>query len=173
MIGSFDDDVPELDTVPELGFGLGVPGLYGILLYGLSFNDIDEPDDDGIYILYFFQILSEFLIIIICVGNKLWWNRIDMVVLTGKIKQVLPNCIIIGVDPHGSILASPDSLNGAIASYHVECIGYDFIPQVLQRNLVDYWIKTNDKESFYYSRRLIGEEGLLCGGSSGYKNVNK
>merc|ERR1712039_915549 len=52
-------------------------------------------------------------------------------------------------------------------SYHVEGIGYDFVPQVLQRRLVDYWVKTNDKESFHYSRRMIREEGLLCGGSSG------
>merc|ERR1712217_312694 len=48
-----------------------------------------------------------------------------------------------------------------------EGIGYDFVPQVLQRRLVDYWVKTNDKESFHYSRRMIREEGLLCGGSCG------
>eukprot|EP01084_Bolivina_argentea_P034396 63652_1 len=77
--------------------------------------------------------------------------------IAGKIKERIPSCIIVGIDPYGSILA--------ISSYHVEQIGYDFIPQVLQRKLIDYWIKTNDKESFY--GRLIREEGLLCGGSSG------
>ena len=52
-------------------------------------------------------------------------------------------------------------------SYKVEGIGYDFIPDVLDRSLVDLWIKTDDPESFHYARRLIREEGLLCGGSSG------
>merc|ERR550525_1720418 len=105
-------------------------------------------------------------------------GKIDMICLTAgtggtitgiaaKIKEKLPKTIVVGIDPHGSILAQPDSLNGDITSYHVEGIGYDFVPQVLQRRLVDYWVKTNDKESFHYSRRMIREEGLLCGGSSG------
>lgn len=51
--------------------------------------------------------------------------------------------------------------------YQVEGIGYDFIPRVCDRSLVDEWIKTNDDEAFYYARRLISEEGFLCGGSSG------
>ena len=38
---------------------------------------------------------------------------------------------------------------------------------VLDRPLVDTWIKTGDQESFTMSRRLIRSEGLLCGGSSG------
>jgi len=107
-------------------------------------------------------------------------GKVDAVVLTAgtggtitgiarKIKERNPHCLIIGVDPVGSILALPQTLNGAIGSYKVEGIGYDFIPTVLDRSaeLVDRWYKTEDKESFIMSRRLIREEGLLCGGSSG------
>ena len=36
-----------------------------------------------------------------------------------------------------------------------------------RENFVDYWYKTSDPESFVMSRRLIREEGLLCGGSCG------
>ncbi|MFV1958673.1 MAG: pyridoxal-phosphate dependent enzyme, partial [Planctomycetota bacterium] len=49
----------------------------------------------------------------------------------------------------------------------VEGIGYDFVPDVLDRDLVDAWIKTEDRESFLMARRLIRQEGLLVGGSSG------
>jgi len=52
-------------------------------------------------------------------------------------------------------------------SYKVEGIGYDFIPRVLDRQFTDKWIKTDDKESFLCARRLIKEEGMLVGGSSG------
>lgn len=87
--------------------------------------------------------------------------------LAKKLKEKIPNVQIVGVDPVGSILAQPESLNGKITSYHVEGIGYDFIPDVLDRSLVDSWIKSEDPESFAMSRRLIRQEGLLCGGSSG------
>ncbi|HEX5051786.1 MAG TPA: cystathionine beta-synthase [Planctomycetota bacterium] len=79
------------------------------------------------------------------------------------VKKRIPGCKIIGVDPEGSILAGP----GPIKSYKVEGIGYDFIPDVLDRSLVDRWVKSNDKDSFRVARQLIRQEGLLCGGSSG------
>jgi len=107
-------------------------------------------------------------------------GKIDMLVvgagtggtLTGtarKLKERLPELIVVGVDPIGSLLAQPEELNdeARLEPYHVEGIGYDFIPKVLDRSLVDFWVKTYDKESLIMSRRLIREEGLLCGGSSG------
>ncbi|KAG7112183.1 Cystathionine beta-synthase like protein [Verticillium longisporum] len=76
---------------------------------------------------------------------------------------------IIAADPQGSILALPEALNSDHANegYKVEGIGYDFIPDVLEREIVDKWYKTEDRESFQLARRLIAEEGLLVGGSSG------
>jgi cystathionine beta-synthase len=101
-------------------------------------------------------------------------GKVDMVVIgagtggtiTGvarKLKEQRPDCIIVGVDPVGSILAGPEP----VGTYKVEGIGYDFIPDVLDRDLVDVWVKTRDRESFLLARRLIREEGLLVGGSSG------
>ncbi|KAI9275828.1 cystathionine beta-synthase [Phascolomyces articulosus] len=84
-----------------------------------------------------------------------------------KLKEKCPNIKIVGVDPHGSILAVPESLNTETGGYQVEGIGYDFIPEVLQREVVDEWFKSEDKASFLMSRRLIRDEGILCGGSSG------
>jgi cystathionine beta-synthase len=101
-------------------------------------------------------------------------GRVDAVVMTAGtggtisgvarvIKREVQGCKIVGVDPEGSILAGP----GEIKTYKVEGIGYDFIPDVLDRRLVDRWIKSNDRESFVVARQLIRQEGLLVGGSSG------
>jgi len=87
--------------------------------------------------------------------------------LQKKLKEKLPKVIIVGVDPKGSLLSDPEGLKDQISSYQVEGIGYDFVPKVLDRSLVDIWIKTEDTESFLMAKRLIKDEGLLCGGSSG------
>lgn len=80
-----------------------------------------------------------------------------------RFKKEIPKIKIVGADPEGSILGGGTQ----IAPYKIEGIGYDFIPDVLDRSLVDQWIKTTDKISFKLARRLIAEEGLLVGGSCG------
>ncbi|KAG5647811.1 hypothetical protein DXG03_007733 [Asterophora parasitica] len=81
------------------------------------------------------------------------------------------DCIVVGVDPIGSILAFPDELNKAPegSQYIVEGIGYDFIPDVLSRDIADVssWVKTSDDDAFAAVRVIMREEGLLVGGSSG------
>lgn len=80
-----------------------------------------------------------------------------------RLKEVNPNIQIIGVDPIGSILGGGTE----VTPYLVEGIGYDFFPDVLDNNLIDEYVKINDKDSFLMARRLIKEESLLIGGSSG------
>lgn len=80
-----------------------------------------------------------------------------------RLKEYNPSIQIVGIDPEGSILGGGTE----IKSYHVEGIGYDFFPEVLDNTLIDTYIKTNDTNSLHMARRLIQEEGLLIGGSSG------
>ena len=80
-----------------------------------------------------------------------------------KLKELNPNIQIVGADPYGSILGGGDE----VFPYQVEGIGYDVFPDVLDNSLVDQYVKVDDQNSFDVARRLIKEEGLLCGGSSG------
>lgn len=101
-------------------------------------------------------------------------GQVDMVVIgagTGgtisgvakKVKESCPTVTIVGVDPIGSILGGGEQ----VTPYHVEGIGYDFVPAVLDYQHIDVWEKTADQESLTTARQLIRQEGLLVGGSSG------
>lgn len=80
-----------------------------------------------------------------------------------RLKEEIPDLIVVGADPYGSILGGGEE----VYSYRVEGIGYDFVPDVLDNDLVDRYVKVDDEESFRLARRLIRDEGLLVGGSSG------
>lgn len=101
-------------------------------------------------------------------------GKVDMVVIgagTGgtisgvarRLKEACPQTIVVGVDPVGSVLGGGDE----IAPYHVEGIGYDFVPAVLDYQHIDVWEKTTDEQAFTCVTELIRNEGLLVGGSSG------
>ena len=79
---------------------------------------------------------------------------------------------IIGVDPVGSLLYDAWNRGGATDgleafTYKVEGIGEDFVPSTLDLSLIDEVVQVDDTESFRWARRLVREEGIFCGGSSG------
>lgn len=84
-----------------------------------------------------------------------------------RLKERIPTCKLIGIDPIGSILAQPDTLNTVDKIYKAEGLGQSCMPGVIRREYVDGWMKADDPESFVLTRELIKTEGLMCGGSAG------
>ena len=90
------------------------------------------------------------------------------------LKEQNPNIKIVGVDPTGSILKEIWENDGKIpegvkaVTYKVEGVGEDFLPSTTDLSVVDEIVRVTDKESFLWTRRLVIEEGIFAGGSSGF-----
>ena len=79
------------------------------------------------------------------------------------LKERKPGVRIVGVEPAKAALLS----GGTAGSHRIPGIGVGFIPEVLNRSILDEVIAVTDEDAFSGARRLAREEGILAGVSSG------
>jgi len=86
--------------------------------------------------------------------------------LTGAargLKKLKPGVKIIAVEP----AASPILSGGKAGPHRIQGLGANFIPEVLDRGLIDEIVQVSDEEAGVMARRLMREEGIFAGISSG------
>ncbi len=79
------------------------------------------------------------------------------------IKQRKPSFKAIAVEPVGSAVLS----GGEPGPHKIQGIGAGFVPDVLQRELIDEIVQVTHEDAGAAARRVAKEEGLLIGISSG------
>ena len=80
-----------------------------------------------------------------------------------ELKRAFPSVQIVGVEP-----ADSSVLTGGCAGVHpIQGIGPGFVPETLDRNVIDRVTAITGPDAFRFARRLAREEGILCGISTG------
>ena len=80
-----------------------------------------------------------------------------------RLKEVNPDALVVAVEPKKSPLLS----EGKAGSHKIQGIGANFIPAILDRNLLDEVIAVEDEDAMKTSRQIGAIEGIFCGISSG------
>jgi cystathionine beta-synthase len=87
------------------------------------------------------------------------------------LKEKNPNIKVWGIDTYGSIFKKLKETGildkNEIYPYVTEGIGEDFLPQNVDMSLIDAFEKVTDKEAAVMTRRIVREEGIWVGNSSG------
>ncbi|MHB1125570.1 MAG: cysteine synthase A [Bacillota bacterium] len=79
------------------------------------------------------------------------------------LKKYKPGIKAIAVEPE----ASPVLSGGMAGPHKIQGIGAGFVPDILNVEVIDEIIKVTDNQAIETARRLVREEGLLVGISSG------
>lgn len=79
------------------------------------------------------------------------------------LKAKKPGLEIVAVEPEESPILS----GGAPGPHKIQGIGAGFIPDILDRDVIDEVFKVKSEVAMTYARRAAVEEGILCGISSG------
>jgi len=79
------------------------------------------------------------------------------------LKKKKENIKIVAVEPENSAVLSGEKPG----AHKIQGIGAGFIPCVLSKGIIDEIVKVKDEDAIETTRKLIKEEGILCGISSG------
>lgn len=83
--------------------------------------------------------------------------------VTQVLKERKPSFVSVAVEPQ----ASPVLSGGKPGKHKIQGIGAGFVPQILKTDLIDEVFPVSNDQAFSMARRLMAEEGILCGISSG------